>query len=155
MQRRKRRDGLGRRQLLTSAAGLMALGMPRLFAQGGRGRGGAAPEAQRGTQLVLLGTQCGPNINARRSQASSAVVVDGGRSTKPEPPFHGHDLRATSAPAEAFKDARVIVRSVENAHFPDRARQQMPYRFLAYRFDTASRSIVISGDTAYSKNLVE
>ena len=29
----------------------------------------------------------------------------------------------------------------------------MPYRSLAYRFDTKDRSIVFSGDTAYSKNV--
>jgi ribonuclease BN (tRNA processing enzyme) len=220
----------------------MALGVPRVFAQGGRGRGAAAGEPPRGTQLVLLGTQGGPNINAKRTEASSAVVVDGraylvdcgygtlralvaagiayqqlstvfithlhddhiadlaallthqwtgsraeptdvygpygtaamvtgalaftkanaeirsvdeGRTTRPETVFHGHDLAVTAAPAEAFKDGRVTVRSVENAHFPERARQQMPYRSLAYRFDTQTRSIVISGDTAYSKNLID
>src|SRR6185436_19625823 len=241
MERRQRREGWGRRQFLQSAAGLMALGVPRVFAQGGRGRGAAAPEPVKGTQLVLLGTQGGPNINLRRTQASSAVIVDGraylvdcgygtlralvtagatyqqlstifithlhndntsdlaallthqwtgsrteptdvygphgtaamvagalaffkgdvdirtvdeGRTTRPEQLFRGHDLAATAAPAEAFKDDRATVTSVENAHFPDRARQQMPYRALSYRFDTPARSIVVSGDTAYSRNLV-
>src|SRR5688500_8321195 len=43
-------------------------------------QGGPAPAAQvpvEGTRLILLGTQGGPNINLRRSQAASAVVVDG------------------------------------------------------------------------------
>ena len=31
----------------------------------------------------------------------------------------------------------------------------MPYRSLAYRFDSKTRSIVFSGDTAYSTNLVD
>ena len=31
----------------------------------------------------------------------------------------------------------------------------MPYRSLAYRFDSKTRSIVFAGDTAYSTNLVD
>jgi len=46
------------------------------------------------------------------------------------------------------------VTTVENTHFPDRSKATMAHRALAYRFDTATRSIVISGDTAYSKNVV-
>lgn len=245
-----------RRDLLKGAVGLAALGaaarlapsiftMPMAFAQGGRGggRGNAVPApAPRGTQLVLLGTQGGPSVNVRRSEAASAVVVDGfpylvdcgygtvralvasglgyaqvarvfithlhddhtadlaallthqwtgsrvdptdvygpygtaamvagalaffkanadirivdeGRKVRPETLFHGHDLTATATPAEAFKDERVRVATVENAHFPERSKTQMPYRSIAYRFDTAGRSIVISGDTAYSQNLVD
>jgi ribonuclease BN (tRNA processing enzyme) len=47
------------------------------------------------------------------------------------------------------------VRAVENAHFPERAMERMPHRSFAYRFDMADRSIVFSGDTAYSAALVE
>jgi ribonuclease BN (tRNA processing enzyme) len=54
-----------------------------------------------------------------------------------------------------FRDERVTVRAVENTHFPERAKARMPYRSFAYRFTMADRSIVISGDTAYSKGLVE
>ena len=77
MERRDRHDGWGRRHVLKSAMGLVAVGVPGVFAQAGRGRGAAAPEPPRGTQLVLLGTQGGPNINAQRTEASSAVVADG------------------------------------------------------------------------------
>ncbi len=81
-------------------------------------------------------------------------IVDEGRMVRPEAVFSGKDL---SAPAvtEVFRDERVTVKAVENAHFPERAKEKMPYRSFAYRFNTADRSIVFSGDTAYSANLVE
>lgn len=82
-------------------------------------------------------------------------IVDEGRTTRPEALFHGHDLAATDKPAPAFQDERVTVTSVENTHFPERSKAKMPYRSLAYRFDSKTRSIVFSGDTAYSRNLVE
>ena len=81
--------------------------------------------------------------------------VDEGRTIDPDKQFHGHDLKATSKPTRVFNDDKVTVSSVENAHFPDRSRSRMPYRSLSYRFDTKERSIVFSGDTAYSKNIVE
>lgn len=82
-------------------------------------------------------------------------MVDEGRTVRPESLFHGHDLAATAKPASAFKDERVSITSVENTHFPERSKAQMPYRSLAYRFDSKTRSIVFAGDTAYSKNLVD
>lgn len=82
-------------------------------------------------------------------------IVDEGRATRPESLFHGHDLAATEKPAPAFKDDRVTVTSVENTHFPERSKARMPYRSLAYRFDSSTRSVVFSGDTAYSSNLVD
>ena len=243
-----------RRRLMMNAARLVAWGAaanlipivvePRsVLAQRGTGPVGSLPTApSKGTQLILLGTQGGPNVNLRRTQASNAIVVDGrpylvdcgygavrslvasgigyaqletvfithlhddhtsdlpalltfqwtgsrtqptavygpfgtaalvdaalaflkanadirivdeGRTTRPEALFKGHDVAATASPAQAFTDDRVKVASVENAHYPDRAKADMRYRSLAYRFDTATRSIVISGDTAYSPGLVE
>jgi ribonuclease BN (tRNA processing enzyme) len=216
------------------------LSMP-VSAQGGPGRGGAtAPAAQTGTRLVLLGTQGGPNVTLRRSQAGCAIVVDGrpylvdcgygtlralvesgvgylqvgavflthlhddhtsdlpallthqwtgsraqpttvygphgtaalvsaavaflkpnaeirmvdeGRTSPPEALFRGHDV-AAAAPAQAFSDERLKVTSVENSHYKEGAKAAMPHRSLAYRFDTPARSIVVSGDTAYSEALV-
>jgi ribonuclease BN (tRNA processing enzyme) len=81
--------------------------------------------------------------------------VDEGRPTAVETQVHGHDLMATAAPAAAFKDDRVTVTTAENTHYPDRSKAGMSHRAIAYRFQTPTRSIVISGDTAYSKNLVE
>jgi ribonuclease BN (tRNA processing enzyme) len=82
-------------------------------------------------------------------------IVDEGRQARPETLFRGRDLEASATPVEVFRDERVTVKAVENTHFPDRAKARMPYRSLAYRFDTATRSIVFSGDTAPSPGLVE
>jgi len=49
---------------------------------------------------------------------------------------------------EVFKDDRVRVTAALNRHPP------IQYSF-AYRFDTADRSIVISGDTTYSQTVVD
>ena len=237
---------VGRRDLLRGLTGLAATlaAAPwagiRLGAQGGGAAAAPAPPA-RGTQLVLLGTQGGPNVNVRRSQASNAVIVDGrpylidcgygavralvaagigyaqlgtafithlhddhmadvaallslqwtgsksqptdiygpfgtaamvdaaiaftkantdirvtdeGRTIRPEQLFHGHDVSAESTPVQVFKDDRLTVTAAENTHFPDRAKAAMRYRSVAYRLQTDTRVIVISGDTAYSKNLV-
>jgi ribonuclease BN (tRNA processing enzyme) len=246
----KRHTDMTRRQLITGAAHVAAFGaiaqlLPSrtAFAQRGTGATGAVPVLPpTGTQLVLLGTQGGPNVNLRRTQASNAVVVDGrpylidcgygtvrslvasgigyqqvgtvfithlhddhttdlpalltqqwtgskasptavygpfgtaalvdaavaflktnadirivdeGRTTRPEALYKGNDVAAGSSPAQAFADDRIKVTSVENMHFPERAKANMKYRSLAYRIQTPTRSIVISGDTAYSPGLVE
>lgn len=81
--------------------------------------------------------------------------VDEGRTLDPDRQFHGHDLEATEKPVQVFKDDRVTVSTVENAHFPERSRSRMPFRSLSYRFDSKDRSIVFSGDTAFTENIVE
>ncbi len=87
--------------------------------------------------------------------ANAAIrLVDEARSVKPSDIFSGQDLEATSEPREVYRDDRVAVSSIENTHFPDEAKLKIPYRSLSYRFDTPTRSIVFSGDTAYSANLV-
>jgi ribonuclease BN (tRNA processing enzyme) len=80
--------------------------------------------------------------------------IDEGRTVDPKTIFHGRDLAAPKI-TEVFKDDKVAVLAVENTHFPDRAKAKMDYRSFAYRFNTATRSIVFSGDTAYSDNLIE
>ena len=81
-------------------------------------------------------------------------MVDEGRTVRPETIFSGHDVSAPKV-TEAFRDERVTVLAMENAHFPDRAKERMPYRSFAYRFNTPTRSFVFSGDTAYSTGLIE
>lgn len=81
-------------------------------------------------------------------------LVDEGRFTLPTDIFFGRDIEATTAPTEVFADDLVTVSSVENTHFPDSARDAVPYRAVSYRFDSRDRSITISGDTAYSENLI-
>jgi ribonuclease BN (tRNA processing enzyme) len=88
-------------------------------------------------------------------EANTAIrSVDEARSVKPADLFRARDVGATSTPAEVYRDERVTVRSVENTHFPAESKARMPYRSLSFRFDCRDRSIVISGDTAYSAGLV-
>lgn len=81
-------------------------------------------------------------------------IVDEGRTVRPETIFAGRDLSAAKV-TEVFRDERVTVQAIENTHFPERAKEKMPYRSLAYRFNTPGRSFVFSGDTAYSTGLIE
>lgn len=81
-------------------------------------------------------------------------MTDEGRTVRPETLYTGHDVSAPTI-TEVLRDERVTVSAVENAHFPDRAKEKMPYRSFSYRFNTSDRSVVFSGDTAYSTNLIE
>jgi ribonuclease BN (tRNA processing enzyme) len=81
--------------------------------------------------------------------------VDEGRTARPEAQFRGEDVQATATRVQVFKDDRVTVRAIENMHYPDVAKARMAHRSLAFRLDKADRSIVFSGDTAPSANLVE
>ena len=90
------------------------------------------------------------------AEANAAIrLADEARSVKPTDIFSGVDIDATAEPREVYRDSRVTVTAVENTHFPEAAKRAFPYRSLSYRFDTATRSIVFSGDTAYSANLVK
>jgi len=81
-------------------------------------------------------------------------TVDEGRTVDAARQFHGHDMTAAATPVEIFKDDKVRVTAVANTHYPPRSLARMPDRSFALRFDTPHRSIVFSGDTAYSQNLV-
>ena len=90
------------------------------------------------------------------SAANTAIrLVDEARSVKPSALFHGEDVKATATPLDVFSDEKVRVSSIENTHFPESSKRRMPYRSLAYRFETATRSIVFSGDTSYSEGVVK
>jgi ribonuclease BN (tRNA processing enzyme) len=82
-------------------------------------------------------------------------VIDEGRTVLPETMFFGHDLEVGADPVRVFGDDRVIVTAVTNTHYPERAVARMAHRSLGYRFETASRTIAFSGDTAYSANVVK
>jgi ribonuclease BN (tRNA processing enzyme) len=82
-------------------------------------------------------------------------VVDEGRKTNPAALYRGHNVEATSTPLEIFSDERVKVSTIENTHYPEHSRDQMPYRSIGVRFDSKERSVVLCGDTSYSKNLVK
>jgi ribonuclease BN (tRNA processing enzyme) len=81
-------------------------------------------------------------------------TIDEGRTAKADTLFTGRDFTAPKV-TEVFKDERVTVQAVENTHFSERAKAKMMHRSFAYRFNASDRSIVLSGDTAYSPGLVE
>lgn len=81
--------------------------------------------------------------------------VDEGRTLRADDLFHGHDIKGSEVPVQVFKDERVVVTAVDNTHFPQRSMNRMPHRSISMRFDTRGRSIVFSGDTAYSANLAK
>jgi ribonuclease BN (tRNA processing enzyme) len=81
-------------------------------------------------------------------------TIDEGRTTKPETLFFGHDVDIGNEPTRVFADERVVVTAATNTHFPERFVAKMPHRSVGYRFETSTRSICFSGDTAYSANIV-
>lgn len=81
-------------------------------------------------------------------------MLDEGRSVRPGGLFTGHDVPATQVPYKMYEDDNITVHSIENTHYPEDFRTKLPYRSLSYRFESRKRSIVFSGDTGYSSNLV-
>jgi ribonuclease BN (tRNA processing enzyme) len=81
-------------------------------------------------------------------------TIDEGRTTQPETLFFGHDVDVGDEPTRVFADERVVVTAATNTHYPERAVARMRHRSLGYRFETSTRSICFSGDTAYSANIV-
>jgi ribonuclease BN (tRNA processing enzyme) len=80
-------------------------------------------------------------------------TADEGRTVDVDRQFHGHDVAAEATPVQMFKDDRLTVTATENTHYPERSKAKMSHRSLALRIDTKARSIVFSGDTAYSPNV--
>jgi ribonuclease BN (tRNA processing enzyme) len=82
----------------------------------------------------------------------------------PAPPLRElaevHDFDALKTPTVVYQDANVKVTAVENSHF-DATRGRIPQqsygevRSYSYRFDTADRSIVFTGDTGPSQAVIE
>ena len=105
----------------------------------------------------------GPYGTARLIAASVAVIrsnveirtADEGRTIDADAQFHGHDVGASDAPVQIFKDDRITVTAIENTHFPARSKARMPHRSIALRVDAKDRSIVFAGDTAYTANMAK
>jgi ribonuclease BN (tRNA processing enzyme) len=90
------------------------------------------------------------------NQANTDIrFIDEQRTLHPSTVTSGEVIPATTTVHKAYEDDRVLVTTIENTHFPEWAKEQMPHRALSYRFDTDDRSIVFSGDTTYSENLVK
>lgn len=84
----------------------------------------------------------------RHSLAASRFDVEARmREEGRAPPFPLVAVRESSAGGLVYEDARVKVTSTLVDHYTVKPA-------FAYRFDTSHRSIVISGDTTYSANLV-
>ena len=86
-----------------------------------------------------------PNVEIR--------TVDEGRKEKPEEMFFGHDVDVGNDALRVFADDKVVVTAATNTHYPERFVARMQHRSLGYRFETSTRSICFSGDTAYSANI--
>ena len=82
-------------------------------------------------------------------------LVDEARTARVADLFKAQEIAATVKPLQVYRDADLTVWAVENSHYPSDAKQRMPQRSLSLRFEARGRSIVFSGDTAYSANLVE
>ena len=103
----------------------------------------------------------GPYGTSRLVAASVAVIrsnveirtADEGRTVDADAQFHGHDVSAADTPVQVFTDDKISVTAIENTHFPARSMSRMMHRSLALRLETANRSIVFAGDTAYSANV--
>jgi ribonuclease BN (tRNA processing enzyme) len=110
------------------------------------------------TQTHIYGPHATAAMVAAAIEFSRANVeirmVDEGRTVPPEALFFGHDLQVEAEPVRVFADDRVVVTAVTNTHFPERATARMLHRSLGYRFETSTRTIAFSGDTAYSANVV-
>lgn len=81
-------------------------------------------------------------------------MADEGRTVSPNDLMHGQVIEATAAAASVYSDDNVVVTSIENHHYPEESKANLPDRSLAYRFDSAMRSVVFSGDTTYSDRVV-
>jgi len=74
-----------------------------------------------------------------------------GRNVDPKDLFHGHD----SSSGLVYQDKNVKVTSSENTHYPQHGQDGSEHHLsLSYRFETADRVVVFSGDTAVSGELV-
>jgi len=90
------------------------------------------------------------------NQANTRIrMLDEARTLDPASVHKGIVLAATQAPALVFEDENVSVYSILNTHFPIETQGILPDRALAYRFNCPDRSVVFSGDTTYSENLVK
>jgi ribonuclease BN (tRNA processing enzyme) len=102
-----------------------------------------------GTDALVAAAVAFMDANARIRMA------DEGRPVPPSDLFSGTVVEATEAPAMVFEDERIVVTSIENTHYPEASKANLPDRSLAYRIESASRSVVFSGDTTYSDRVVE
>lgn len=91
----------------------------------------------------------------RYNQVNEEIrLVDEARTVRVAQVFRSHEVKSTPEPTLVLRDADITVRAVQNTHYPQETLRRVPHRSIALRFDARGRSIVFSGDTAYSTNLV-
>jgi len=81
-------------------------------------------------------------------------LVDEARSVRVARMFSTREIAASAQPVLALRDGDLAVHAIENTHYPPASRRRTAQRSLALRFEARGQSIVFSGDTAYSENLV-
>lgn len=81
-------------------------------------------------------------------------LVDEARSVRVARMFSAREIAASAQPVLVLREGDLAVHAIENTHYPPAARRRTTQRSLALRFEARGRSIVFSGDTAYSANLV-
>jgi ribonuclease BN (tRNA processing enzyme) len=92
----------------------------------------------------------------RYTQVNEQIrLVDESRSVRVAQMFRAREIPATNSPTSVLQDGDLTVRAVQNTHYPAATLRHVPHRSIALRFDARGRSIVFSGDTAYSSSLVE
>jgi len=91
----------------------------------------------------------------RYNQVNEEIrLVDEARTVRVAQMFRAQEIPSASEPVVVMRDADITVRAVQNTHYPASTLRRMPHRSIALRFDARGSSIVFSGDTAYSTNLV-
>ena len=99
-----------------------------------------------GTQQTVNDTLKAISVQTNIFRGQSA------QSMAPEKLFFGRDI-TQSGPVEVYRDDMLRVTAVENSHYSTMKLPPRPYgrdMSFSYRFDTAGRSIVYTGDTGLS-----
>ncbi|MGH6763666.1 MAG: MBL fold metallo-hydrolase [Phyllobacterium sp.] len=91
-------------------------------------------------------------VNYFEPNAAVRIAFSGGRKP-PATLFQGHDI---AAPGFVYEDKNVRVTCIENTHYPNHGQKDGSHHVsYSYRFETADRVVVFSGDTAASKELAK
>jgi ribonuclease BN (tRNA processing enzyme) len=87
------------------------------------------------------------------SQSAEIRISDGSRTVPIDKVFFGHDVDT----GVVYQDANVKVTAVENSHFhfPPATPGYGKYKSYSYRFETADRVVVFTGDTGPSGAVTE
>jgi ribonuclease BN (tRNA processing enzyme) len=87
------------------------------------------------------------------NQSAEIRISDGSRTVPIDKVFFGHDVGT----GMVYRDANVKVTAIENSHyhFPAASPGYGKYKSYSYRFETADRVVVFTGDTGPSDAVTE